>query len=148
MENTALKELLLSALRRRHALLSDDALHRGAWRLFNGFTEGCGELAIDLMGRTAVVQDYGREGVNEDFIRDFLLEKLDFLQAILLKKRNSQAEKERNGKLIYGEKTDTFVVEHNVRYAIDLMMNHDNGFYSDTRLLRKYLLENIMCFSF
>ena len=143
MENTALKELLLSALRRRHTLLSDDALHRGAWRLFNGFTEGCGELAIDLMGRTAVVQDYGNEGVNEDFIRDFLLEKLDFLQAILLKKRNSQAEKERNGKLIYGEKTDTFIVEHNVRYAIDLMMNHDNGFYSDTRLLRKYLLENM-----
>ncbi len=143
MENTALKELLLSALRRRHALLSDDPLHRGAWRLFNGFTEGCSELAIDLMGRTAVVQDYTREGVNEDFIRDFLLKNLDFLQAVLIKKRNSKDEKDRNGKLIYGEKTDTFIVEHNVRYAIDLMMNHDNGFYSDTRLLRKYLLENM-----
>ncbi len=143
MEKEILEQLLSAALERRQALMQSDPLHRGAWRFFNGFTEGCGELAIDLMGRTAVVQDYGKEGLNEDFIRDFLLKNLDFLQAILLKKRNSQAEKERNGKLIYGEKTDTFIVEHNVRYAIDLMMNHDNGFYSDTRLLRKYLLENM-----
>ncbi len=124
-------------------LLQTDTPHRGAWRLFNGFTEGFGDLAIDLMGRTAVVQDYTQEGVNEDFIRDLLLQKLDFLQAVILKKRNSADAAQRNGKLVYGEKPDTFVVEHRVRYAIDLMMNHDNGFYSDTRLLRKYLLENM-----
>ena len=143
MENTELKELLLSALRRRHALLSDDTLHRGAWRLFNGFTEGAPDLVIDLMGRTAVVQDYGKTALDEVFIRDFLLENLSFLRAVLLKRRNSSFDAERNGTLIHGEKTDTFIEEHGVRYAVDLTMNHDNAFYSDTRNLRQYLLENM-----
>lgn len=143
MENQTLAQILTAALSRRQNLLQSDTLHRGAWRLFNGFTEGCGDLAVDLMGKTAVVQDYGKADLNEVFIRDFLLQKLDFLQAVILKNRNSKDAAERNGKLIYGEKTDTFVVEHSVRYAVDLMMNHDNGFYSDTRLLRKYLLENM-----
>ena len=143
MENQTLAQILTAAFSRRQDLLQTDTPHRGAWRLFNGFTEGFGDLAIDLMGRTAVVQDYTKEGVNEDFIRDLLLQKFDFLQAVILKKRNSADAAQRNGKLVYGEKPDTFVVEHRVRYAIDLMMNHDNGFYSDTRNLRKYLLDNM-----
>jgi 23S rRNA (cytosine1962-C5)-methyltransferase len=78
-----------------------------------------------------------------DLLSSFLLEKLPFLTAIVLKKRNSNDASERNGKLVYGEKCDSFIEEHSVRYAIDITMNHDNGFYSDTRLLRKYLLENM-----
>ena len=143
MENPVLEQLLDAALKRRQNLLQSDPAHRGAWRLFNGFTEGAADLAIDLMGRTAVVQDYGKTALDEVFIRDFLLENLSFLQAILLKRRNSSFDAERNGTLIYGEKTDTFIEEHKVRYAVDLTMNHDNAFYSDTRNLRQYLLENM-----
>ena len=144
MENIDIEQLLYSAVEKRQAFLQADPLHRGAWRIFNGFTEGCSDLAIDLMGRTAVVHDYGKSSaVDGHLIGDFLVKNLDFLQAVLLKKRNYADGKERNGMLIYGEKTDSFIEEHNVRYSVDLTMNHDNGFYADTRNLRKYLLDNM-----
>ena len=143
MEKSAFEQLLQNAVLKRRMLLERDMLHRGAWRLFNGFTEGVSDLAIDLMGRTAVIHDYGKTALDECFIRDFLLKNLDFIRAIILKKRNSAVESERSGSLIYGEKPDTFIEEHNVRYAVDLTMNHDNGFYADTRNLRQYLLENM-----
>ena len=60
MENIDIEQLLYSAVEKRQAFLQADPLHRGAWRIFNGFTEGCSDLAIDLMGRTAVVHDYGK----------------------------------------------------------------------------------------
>ena len=143
MEKAVLEQLLPEAFQRRQALLQDDPRHRGAWRIFNGFTEGAADLAIDLMGRTAVVHCYSKSRLDVAWIRDLLIAKLDFLQAVLIKYRNSDDAEERNGVLVYGEKTDTFVEEHGVRYAVDLIMNHDNGFYSDTRNLRKYLLENM-----
>ena len=143
MENISIEQLLYQALEKRQALLNADTLHRSALRFFNGFTEGCSDLAIDIMGRTAVVHDYGKTALEERVVVDFLVNNLGFLQAVLLKKRDSADEKERNGKLVYGEKTDTFIEEHQVRYAVDLTMNHDNGFYADTRNLRKYLLENM-----
>ena len=137
-------ELLHSALQRRQSLIAEsDPLHRGACRLFNGFTEGNSDLVIDLMGRTAVIHDYGKTALDECYVRSFLLENLDFLRAIILKIRNSTVDSERCGRLIYGEKADTFIEEHQVRYAVDLFMNHDNGFYADTRNLRQYLLENM-----
>ena len=137
-----LNNLIASAIERRQNLLLDPQ-HRQALRLFNGFTEGCKDLAVDLMGRTAVIQDYSDEAKEFAPMAEFLRSKLDFLQAVLLKRRRGQTPAERNGILIWGEKCDTFIVEHNVRYACDLQMNHDNGFYSDTRNLRKYLLENM-----
>lgn len=137
-----LNNLIGSALERRRTLLNDPQ-HRQALRLFNGFTEGCKALSVDLMGRTAVIQDYSDDGGDFAPVAENLCRELDFLQAVLLKRRRGQTPAERNGTLIYGEKCDTFVVEHNVRYACDLQMNHDNGFYSDTRFLRKYLLENM-----
>ena len=143
MEKNLLKQLLLEAFARRTALIAGDVQHRGPWRVCNGFTEGLPDLAIDLMGRTAVIHDYSHAGYDRNVLTGLLLKQFDFLQAVLCKKRHAADPAERNGKLIYGEKPDSFVVEHNVRYAIDLMMNHDNGFYSDTRNLRKYLLDNM-----
>ena len=143
MEKLTLEQLLDLALRRRHELGQCDLRHRGAWRLFNGFTECVSDLAIDLMGRTAVIHDYGKSGLDERAVLDFLLARLDFLQSVIVKKRNSTVDAERNGIIIYGEKPDTFVEEYGVRYAVDLSMNHDNGFYSDTRYLRKYLWDNM-----
>ena len=143
MDKETLQFLLTAALERRSVMLANDPAKRQALRLFNGFTEGCSNLAIDLMGRTAVIHDYGKAAADGAFLSDLLLEKLPFLQAVVYKQRNSADASERNGKLIYGEKSDSFVEEHSVRYAVDLTMNHENGFYGDTRLLRKYLLENM-----
>ena len=144
MCNYDLQQLLDQALEYRQTLLESDFRHRQALRLFNGFTEGRNDLVIDLLGKSAVIHCYSEPDVYlVDFLNSFLLQKLPFLQAIVLKKRNSNEAAERNGKLIYGEKCDSFIEEHSVRYALDITMNHDNGFYSDTRLLRKYLLENM-----
>ena len=138
-----MENILSDALLRRRELLANDSLHRSAMRLFNGFTEGEPELVIDLMGRTAVIHDHAKDPQERTAVAGWLLEKLDFLRAIVLKQRNSADDVKRNGCLLYGEKMDSFVEEHSVRYAFDLTMNHDNGFYGDTRNLRRYLLENM-----
>ena len=143
IEKDILYSLLEEAFGRRAAALESDTRKRGALRLFNGFTEGCRELAIDLLGKTVVIQDYSPTSKSWDFLPDFIVEKLPFVQAVVLKKRCAENPQARNGVIVYGEKVDTFVEEHAVRYAVDLTMNHDNGFYSDTRFLRKYLLENM-----
>ena len=61
--------------------------------------------------------------------------------AILYKWRKSRNFRERNGSVLQGE-PDRSIVEHGVKYAVDLMLNQDNSFYGDTRELRRYLLEN------
>ncbi|MBE6369560.1 MAG: SAM-dependent methyltransferase [Lentisphaerae bacterium] len=138
-----LEQLLADAFMRRTSLLAADSRHRQALRLFNGFTEGAPELVIDLLGRTAVIHDYAEDCPERSSTVDLLLHKLDFLQAILLKRRNSELPEERNGVLLHGEKCDSFIEEHGVCYALDLTMNHDNSFYGDTRNLRQFLLENM-----
>lgn len=143
MEKKNIGQLLSAALERRRRMLDSDSKHRGAWRLFNGFTEGDPDLVIDLLGRTAVIHDYAKACAGRDDAAAFLQSKLDFLQCILLKRRHSEVTSERNGILLYGEKCDSFIEEHSVRYAVDPVMNHDCSFYSDTRNLRRYLLENM-----
>ena len=140
---TQAKQLIISAIQRRQNALNSDPAHHQSLRLCNGFTEGVPDLAIDLLGRTAVIHDYSNELIDRMDLVEILSGELDFLQAVLLKRRNGQTAEERNGILLSGSKTDDFIEEHHVRYAIDLTMNHDNSFYSDTRLLRKYLLENM-----
>jgi 23S rRNA (cytosine1962-C5)-methyltransferase len=41
-----------------------------------------------------------------------------------------------------GAAPDTEVLEHGVRYAVDLLLNQDAGFYLDTRELRRWLLDH------
>lgn len=135
--------VLLDAALARRANLLNGSSHHTAGRLFNGFTEGNKDLVIDLFGRTAVIHDYSTDNSDRINLADYLCNRLDFLQAVLLKRRNSADPEQRNGVLIAGEKCDSFIVEHNVKYALDLQMNHDNSFYCDTAFLRKYLLENM-----
>lgn len=131
------------ALQRRQPLLQQDCRHRGAWRLFNGFTEGIPELTIDILAQTAVINDYSPEGFHWQQLTEMLSSQLSFLQCVLLKRRHSEDPAERNGQIISGQKAADQIEENQVRYAVDPVMNHDNSFYSDTRYLRKYLLENM-----
>ena len=143
MEKHDIKQLLSDALLRRSPQLAVDPRHHQMLRIFNGFTEGDQELVIDLLGRTAVIHDYAKVCTDRSDLAVFLTDELNFLQAVLLKRRSSADSAERNGILLLGEKCDSFIEEHNIRYALDLTMNHDNSFYGDTRNLRKYLLENM-----
>ena len=118
-----------------------------AFRLFNGFTEGEPNLVVDLYASTLVIHNYAGDPTQGKVLTEqasqFLREKLTWLRAGIVKTRNAESQEERRGQLLFGEKPDTRIKEHNVWYSIDLTMNRDASFYLDTRDLRKWLTENM-----
>jgi 23S rRNA (cytosine1962-C5)-methyltransferase len=136
--------LLEKAVAARAPLLNTSN-HDSAFRLFNGFTEGCPDLAIDLYGSTLVLHNYadqteqGRQLVEE--AQQFLASSLNWLQAGIEKSRHGTKEDKR-GKLIFGVKMDQKIKEHGVWYSVNLTLNHDASLYLDTRNLRKWIIDN------
>ena len=145
MDSLPLLALLEKALEARSSLF--DARHETAFRLFNGFTEGEPRLVVDLYASTLVIHNYAEEPAQGQEIAgragQFLQEQLSWLRAGIVKARNAHSQEERRGELLFGERPDTKVKEHNVWYAIDLTMNRDASFYLDTRNLRKWLIEQM-----
>lgn len=124
--------------------------HETAFRVLNGFREGVPGLVIDLFGRTAVVHDHddlsdggeaGRSRVGVATAR--LLDRLPFLQSIILKPRTAADPVERRGRFVYGDTADRRLRENGVWYALDLFLNQDASFYLDTRNLRSWARENL-----
>ena len=145
MTYTSVKSLLEQASASRAHLF--DSAHEFAFRLFNGFYEGYPDLALDVYGHTLVIHNYADDpSQNQSTIQEaitYLRTPLNWLRAGVLKTRNSVIQEEKKGLLIFGDKADTKIKEHGVRYAIDLTMNRDASFYLDTRHLRKWLIENM-----
>jgi 23S rRNA (cytosine1962-C5)-methyltransferase len=141
----AIATLLEGAIQARESLF--DERHETAFRLFNGFTEGCSRLVVDLYAATLVIHNYakpaedGKAGVQT--AQEFLQTRLPWIRAIVLKTRNGTSAKAKQGTLIYGTTPDTRIREHGVRYAIDLSLNRDASFYLDTRNLRRWAIENL-----
>ena len=137
--------LVDGAINARMALF--DPGHRSALRLFNGFTEGCPDLVVDLYGATAVLYNYAENMVQGDALvrvaQDLLKARLPWLRVGIVKRRNSLSVEERRGKLLFGETPDRKVQEDGVWYAIDLCMNQDASLYLDTRGLRKWAIQNL-----
>ena len=133
----------MSALQQRLDLLSET--HTGAFRLFNGFLEGCSDLVVEVFGETLVLYDYSQMMDRQYFetLRDWYLAQLPWLRAVLWKRRYSPLDEERAGILLYGDQMVQYVVEAGVRYALDLRMNQDASFYVDTRNLRIWLKETM-----
>ncbi len=137
--------LLEKALASRALLV--DSKHESAFRLFNGFTEGCPELIIDLYASTAVIHNYadnpeqGESLVQE--AQQFLTTALNWLRAGIVKTRNGATQDEKRGRLLFGTELDRKIKEHGVWYAIDLTLNRDASLYLDTRNLRKWIIENL-----
>ena len=135
--------LLEEAIASRKTLF--DSPHGSAFRIFNGFTEGYPDLAVDIYGATFVIHDYNGVPVPNliSEVSLYLQSSLNWLRAGILKSRNGKTQEEKRGKLIFGEKPDTKIREHGAWYAIDLTLNRDASFYLDTSLLRKWLIENL-----
>jgi len=121
--------------------------HETALRLFSGFYEGEPALAIDLYAATAVIHLYAEPPAAGQPLVDaataLLRQRLPWLQAILLKTRNSPLSEEKNGVLLYGSHTDRKIRENGVWYAVDLQLNRDAGFYLDTTNLRVWLKDRM-----
>lgn len=143
MDFNSLKPHLDSALASRLRII--DSAYEESFRLFNGFYEGYPSLILDVYAKTILIHDYSDEP-NQDFINEvsgYVQERLNWLHAGILKTRNGKTQQEKNGQIIFGDSLDTKIKEHNVWYAIDLMMNRDSSFYLDTKQLRKWLIENM-----
>ena len=145
MNKDALIPLLESCLIVRTALF--DERHQSAFRLFNGFYEGCPDLAVDLYAATLVIHNYAEVSVDGvplvETAQEFYLSKLPWLQTVIVKTRNSESQEERRGQIVYGEKPDRKVREYDIWYALDLTMHRDASLYLDTRHLRKWAIDNL-----
>jgi len=73
----------------------------------------------------------------------FLQEHFPWLQAIILKTRNSPSAQEKRGKLLFGTTPARKVQEQGVWYALDLCMNQDASLYLDTRNLRLWAHQHL-----
>jgi len=124
-----------------------DARHEFAFRLFNGFTEGNPGLVVDLYASTLVMHNYTDDPAQGKLLvkhaQQFLQDKLVWLHAGIVKTRNAKSQEEKRGQLLFGEKPNTRIKEHGIWYSIDLTMNRDSSLYLDTRILRKWLIENM-----
>jgi 23S rRNA (cytosine1962-C5)-methyltransferase len=137
--------LLDGAIRARESLF--DARHESAFRLFNGFTEGCPSLAIDLYAATILLYNYAdppEQGyAMVEAARQFLQTRFHWIRAMILKTRNAATLQEKQGTLVYGTRADHKVREHGVWYAVDLNLNRDASLYLDTRNLRRWAIQHL-----
>jgi 23S rRNA (cytosine1962-C5)-methyltransferase len=140
LELELLENLLEKAIADRRELF--DARHETAFRLFNGFTEGCAALAVDLYATTAVFHDYSDPPQQGSPLvqaaQEIIRAHLPWLRAGVLKIRNSPRADERQGRVLFGTAPDSRVREDGVWYAIDVCLNRDTSLYLDTRNLRQW----------
>lgn len=116
-----------------------------AYRLFNGFYEGAPGFVLDCYGAALVILDHTPEADYGELAKNvaaWAMENLEGLEAVLLKQRGGSNEAQKNGQLLAGDRLPDHITEFGVRYALDLQMNQDAGFYLDTRPLRRWLLDN------
>lgn len=138
-------QAIQTAVQARQGLI--DARHSAALRLFNGYTEGCPGLVIDLYAHTLVIFNLANQPAEFDalilLLQHWLLEYLPWLQAVIVKTRNAEDADSRRGILTYGQQADGEISEHGVRYAINLTLNQDASLYLDTRNLREWLRQRL-----
>ena len=141
----SLFSLLENASLRRESLF--DPEHWSAMRLFNGFSEGFSDLAVDLYARTAVLHNYAEDPEEAQeavtTAQAFLQERHPWLKTGIVKTRNSPSAEERRGKILFGGEPDRKIREQGVWYALDLCMNQDASLYLDTRNLRQWALKHL-----
>jgi 23S rRNA (cytosine1962-C5)-methyltransferase len=146
MSDSSLASLVDKAVAARAHLF--DARHEAAFRLFNSHLEGDARFVLDVYAKTLVLHNHGAPLEDDDVTLRALLEQLltqlPWLKTIIIKERKGATDQARQGRVLYSTAPhpNTWVREHGVRYAIDLLMNQDASLYLDTRLLRKWLIDN------
>jgi 23S rRNA (cytosine1962-C5)-methyltransferase len=145
MKTEPLPLLLEKAIALRAACF--DERHETAFRLFHGFTEGQPALVADLYAKTIVLHNYADHPPDGfaavQAAQKFLPERLPWLQAMVVKTRNSPSSEDKRGHLVYGTKPDHKIREHGVWYALDPVLNRDASFYLDTRNVRLWAKEHL-----
>ncbi len=121
--------------------------HETAFRLFNGFLEGCPDLVADVYARTLVLSMHAEDGQQARALArraaEYLLKRLPWLDTVVVKSRNTGSDRERRGVLAHGKSPSQKILENGVWYAVDLMLNLDASLYLDTRILRTWAREHL-----
>ncbi len=145
MTTSSVIQLLEKAIASRLSLI--DSQHESAFRLFNGFTEGYPDLALDIYGRTLVIHNYADDPAqNQTLIHEvtsYMQNALNWLHTGILKVRNGKTQEEKKGSLVFGDKPDRKIKEHGLWYSINLTLNRDSSLYLDTRILRKWIMDHL-----
>jgi len=140
MANENLVPILRNAIGARLPLL--DAEHRCAVRLFNGFSEGCPDLVIDLYGTTAVLHNHAdppaKGEANIQPAWEALTADLPWIDAALVKNRCSRVSQERQGVALSSSPLTDRVREQGAWYALDLLLHQECTLHLDTRNLRSW----------
>jgi len=126
-----------------HRLPRLAAPHEGALRLFNGYTEGCAGVAVDLYGATLVLHDATpSDGQLSGMtaVCEAARAAMPWITAGLWKRRESTLQDERNGHLLFGDRSSLTrqVKEDLVWYRTQLTLNRDASLYLDTAPLRAW----------
>jgi 23S rRNA (cytosine1962-C5)-methyltransferase len=137
--------LLEAALEFRQKLLQENP-SLVSLRLFNGVWEGWPEFVVDLFGNTLMINGYAQSEERNikaaEQIQNFYQPVFN-LRAVILKDRLAASQEARRGILLLGNTPDTSTTEYGVQYALDLRLNRDASLYLDTRLLRRWAIENL-----
>ncbi len=140
----ALSGLLDAAFQKREFLFSDP--DSNAFRMFNGFYEGCPAFSIDRYAETAVILWMSKKTIPgpdiETFLYKICLNRIPGITGVLFKNRFSSIPEEKTGILLHGQEASRSVCEWGVSYPVNLQLNKDCGFYLDSSLLRRWLLRN------
>lgn len=136
--------LLARAADWRATLVTQD--HRSAFRVFNGFYEGCPQLLADIFAKTLLLTYFGKDpqpvGGLIDQAVDQITSRFNWINCVIVKHHHHVQPEYKRGILLTGSQPAQWIEEHEVRYALNLRINQDAGFYLDTRHLRKWIREN------
>jgi 23S rRNA (cytosine1962-C5)-methyltransferase len=136
--------LIQNAIRARTRLGPRDP--RSAMQLFNGFLEGFPALQIHLFADTILLINHAKVSSDLDpllpALQSMLLKMLPEVECIILKQHFSEHTKLRNGICFLGGNPASWIIETGTKYAIDLTLNQDPGFYLDTRNVRAWLISH------
>ena len=129
--------MLEHALEHRSALF--DSEHLCAIRLFNGFTEGCADLVVDLYGDAVVLHNYANPPQRGELLMQPAVQTirrmLPWLRSAVVKTRAGAPDQLRRGVQLFGDSLPRRVREHGVLYALDLTLHQDCSLYLDTHQL-------------
>jgi len=124
-----------------------DEKHHGAIRLYNGFYEGEAHLVVDLYARTLLIHNYLPPNIDAaqlmSRVQTYYLEKIPWLNTVIVKNRRSQSPRERAGKITFGSVASDRVQEAGIWYALHLLMHQEASFFLDTRDLRAWLKDSL-----
>jgi 23S rRNA (cytosine1962-C5)-methyltransferase len=137
--------MLEHALEHRSALL--DSEHQCALRLFNGFTEGCADLVVDLYGDAVVFHNYADPPQRGEPLIETAVQTvqrlLPWLRSGVVKTRAAASDQLRRGLQIFGDSLPRRVRENGIWYSLDLTLHQDCSLYLDTRIVRKWAKEQL-----